>query len=572
MSESPSFEVRRPLSTIAGKRLTFTYEPSSSADWQVLVAALASGQTSFAAYLVRMTPKLKLEDAEIGVGLTGAVAQDHYLQVAFSSPWEVLPREYRVTSGDVSAIVINSSGVTANEFNARTQKHDLRQNPETPNYVPEMLHQIGVGWWGEKYAFEDVMGTQMGVLKYNLPSHARVGAILQARYFFGVARSASFRGRVMDAKLDYMAVESLSDSSANKLNFMRAVGQLGSFLEGAIFDQAFASEIPRGISSVSLLAAANMQGVPVYTLSQGNSQEIANLTVHPDVKQEITDAIAAGGQVTISRDEVNHHGYTGVGYIIEDIEGAAAYQIDGGLSGGGADGAQSVLPLPALTFTPIIGILLAPTLRQLGAKLLIDSAGQLVGVGFFQSAIPAPGPIPSPDLRVAALIATLLAVLSAMKTALDNTYPRQPVSVAKYSSATQAEANFSQKMIRASSRGTFGGNVVYLALQEDPVVRGVLGGRVPCPPGGASEQLAELYQIPQAGGPYDPTEAEAYVSFELTRPGLYNETTRLNGNGVVEILVPETHLLPKFAFPDDNLGRLYIGEWAPGIENVQLCR
>jgi len=84
-------------------------------------------------------------------------------------------------------------------------------------------------------------------------------------------------------------------------------------------------------------------------------------------------------------------------------------------------------------------------------------------------------------------------------------------------------------------------------------------------------KLAELYQIPIAGGPYNPADAAANVYFEITREGVYGEKFNFNTNGVTEVTIPENRLIPSFVF-GDGLGRLYIGDWAPAIENVQLCR
>jgi hypothetical protein len=576
-NESPAWRLVRPLAALTGRRVSLVYEPSASADQQVIDAALANGQTSFAAYLVRMTPKLKLEEDLLAVGPSAAVGQEHYLRVTVVGPREELPRDYALTAGEVSAVVFNPAGVTASLFNARTSQFDLMQAGELHSYVPEMLHQIGLGWWAEKFAFEDVLGTQMGVLRYSLPSHARLAAALQVRYSFGVARSASYRGHLMDGKLDYIAMQAKSGAvdAAERLQFARAVGQVGSLLEGAVFDQAFLREQPKGVSSISLLTTANSQGIPVYQLTPANASLVWGLNIHPDVKEEIAQALAIGRHVTVSRDEVTHWGYRGVGYIIEDpLDGSAAYQIDGGLSGGGGDGVVSVIPFPAMAFTSVIGILLGPSLRQLGATLLVDSAGQLVGVGFLAQAVPVPAPVP--DARVAALIATILAILSAMQSALDQKYPKYdiPLALVKYSNGNIAQSNFDNKMIRASRGGTFGGDVVYLALASDPVVRSVLPGLPDCPPTELQRLgLAGLYQLSDDGNPpYFPDRAEAFVYFELTREGVYNEQFKFNSNGVVEVIIPSNRMIPGFVFPEDGLPRLYIGTWAPAIENLMICR
>jgi hypothetical protein len=76
----------------------------------------------------------------------------------------------------------------------------------------EIFHQIALGWWAEKFAFNKLLGAMNRVVHYQLPSHALAGSPLSVRYFFGVARSAPYGSRVMDAKEDFIsAVHSTGD-------------------------------------------------------------------------------------------------------------------------------------------------------------------------------------------------------------------------------------------------------------------------------------------------------------------------------------------------------------------------
>lgn len=82
--------------------------------------------------------------------------------------------------------------------------------------------------------------------------------------------------------------------------------------------------------------------------------------------------------------------------------------------------------------------------------------------------------------------------------------------------------------------------------------------------------LAELYQPSNDGRPpYLLERAEAYVHLNLTRTGLYNEGYIVNSNGVTEVVVPTDRLM---SLPNSDFYWLYIGPFAPGIEDVGVCQ
>ena len=129
--------------------------------------------------------------------------------------------------------------------------------------------------------------------------------------------------------------------------FVLAAGQFGSYIEGAVFDQAFNPLNQTGVSTISLIGQAQAQGVKIYKLKPGDEGLASQLQTSAAVKEEITVALAYGREVTVPEQDVTLGGYTGLGYIIEDpADGSAAYQIDGGRSGGQAEASENVLPWP----------------------------------------------------------------------------------------------------------------------------------------------------------------------------------------------------------------------------------
>ena len=96
---------------------------------------------------------------------------------------------------------------------------------------------------------------------------------------------------------------------------------------------------PQGVSAVKALAIAAAQGQKIYTLNDKNqayhASIVASLGTDADTKQEISNALAAGKEVTVHQADISANGWTGMGYIILDPDsGAGAYKISGGANGG----------------------------------------------------------------------------------------------------------------------------------------------------------------------------------------------------------------------------------------------
>jgi len=62
---------------------------------------------------------------------------------------------------------------------------------------------------------------------------------------------------------------------------------------------------------------------------------LPQLQVDADVINDITNAVAAGKEVTVAKTNITYYGWNGCGYIVFDTDtGGGAYIISGGLNGG----------------------------------------------------------------------------------------------------------------------------------------------------------------------------------------------------------------------------------------------
>jgi hypothetical protein len=184
------------------------------------------------------------------------------------------------------------------------------------------------------------------IVNYRLPSYGRFFTAVQPRYFFGIVRSVSYPGVVMD--VDYLRYHAAAkdDNAATTLRYMKQAGAAGSATEHAIPESILRNPNlapddpaqPKGISAVKALAIAGAQGQKIYTLNQNNvavqSTILQSLQISQDVKAEIADALAAGREVTVHEADLNVNGWTGNGYVILDpVTGSGTYKIDGGSNG-----------------------------------------------------------------------------------------------------------------------------------------------------------------------------------------------------------------------------------------------
>jgi hypothetical protein len=233
-----------------------------------------------------------------------------------------------------------------------------------------------------------VAARTMKVNNIRLPSEGMFYNDLKFTYSFFTNRpiSAAPGGLVMDVDYNTVVVQARDGSKETRIDFMRSSGITASALEHAVPEQMFSTpDSPaEGISAVKALQLANSQGIPIHTVNRGNINTILpQLELDHDVISDIVNAVNAGKEVTVSKTNIDFHGWNGCGYIIVDPDtGAGMYMISGGLNGGFTSldpalikgivwVAMSIISAVAAIFAPFliglfitIGIALATTIIQ----------------------------------------------------------------------------------------------------------------------------------------------------------------------------------------------------------------
>jgi hypothetical protein len=322
---------------------------------------------SLPGYLIRLKAEIRLDGQLVGQG--GAVNMGSELRQtsAYYNPgsrqWEEGEANHPV-AGEYHALGLDLQGVSASQLAAlktrleqtKARLEQFQANPNDPTPIQaltkedlsgDLLYSGILGYFASVDGSDQLAARANGhMVAYRLPSYGSFMAKAEPSHWFGIVRSVSFPGVVMDVDRVFMHAEAKDADPAKKLAYLRQVGAAGSAFEHAVPERLFADPAkplddptqPQGISAVKALAIAAGQGQRIYTLNQQNQAYhagiVAGLGTDAETKAEIANALNAGLEVTVHQADITAHGWTGSGYIVLDPEtGAGAYKIAGGANG-----------------------------------------------------------------------------------------------------------------------------------------------------------------------------------------------------------------------------------------------
>mgnify|MGYP003571931783 CR=1 FL=1 len=325
--DNPALNYTISLSALSDLRLGITYEPISETDAQAFSSFRDSDSETLPVYLFRLKPVIKLEDTVVASGSAIGMGQPQYLKMILNDPHQSHPAETVITVGDLLVVGVNAGGTTLSQVQRRIDTVD-------PYTAAENLHLTALHFWAEHDFFDQISAQYYGVRRVRLPSVGLFASPLSVSYFFGIAREGGYRSREIDIKLNYQAV--VAPTAEIRLEFMSDIGIHSSYLESSVLEQLFDYYEGRGLSTTQILADANAQNIPIYTITSENFDQIwPLLRVSASVKTDIQNAIGAGQIVIIPERELQRDGWIGTGYIIRDpITGEGAYRLESGLNGG----------------------------------------------------------------------------------------------------------------------------------------------------------------------------------------------------------------------------------------------
>ncbi len=162
--------------------------------------------------------------------------------------------------------------------------------------------------------FDLMAAAQLGVLTLRMPSVVQMAAPLTVSYLFGLPRSGTYRSRSGDAKRVLIAVAG-RDAGVRR-QFVMLAGIQGSAIEGSVLDQLLSRPEETSVFTTQSLAIAMRQGLRVYAITAQNLDTVLpQITTSAEVKQDIATAVAAGRVAVVPERDLEHNGYTGIGYL-----------------------------------------------------------------------------------------------------------------------------------------------------------------------------------------------------------------------------------------------------------------
>jgi hypothetical protein len=325
---SPMLNYRISIAALNYRRMGANYEPASSADAQVMSNAVASGATSLPAYLINVRPTLKIDGQAVASANAVRMASDQYWTVGFEDPsgFNSSNANFDNSAGDEIVFGLNSNGITADLI----AKRYVEGAPETAS---GNLEQAALRYWLEHDLFDRMAADSAKVMTMRMPSAIEFSAPLTTSYFFGIARTASYKSLSGDGQRVLMAVA--GQTASTERNFLLMAGLQGSAIEGSVLDQLFSRPDETSVSTTQFFAIAVRQGLKLYSVTADNiAAVLPQLAISQGVKDDIASMVSAGGVAFVPEREVLNKGYAGIGYMLLNPQtGEGAYLIDGGRNG-----------------------------------------------------------------------------------------------------------------------------------------------------------------------------------------------------------------------------------------------
>ncbi|MEP7009963.1 MAG: transglutaminase-like domain-containing protein [Acidobacteriota bacterium] len=349
---------------LASRRLSVRFVPASPLDEQILATARATGAAALPIYLVRVVPRVELDGALLASGAPFPMGSAYLLDATLRGPSGSERVPFTVTAGD--EIVV---GAQAGEIQTASAERRLASHPVAD--AAEYLHQAQLQYFAAFATFADAAARALGARLVHQPSVGLFSAPLSVSTLYGVPFSGTYSSHAMDLQL--LSVDAAAADARTAAGARRQAGFIASYLEGAIFERL---EEPRdpdsgtgGLSAVSLLGAAAVQGIPLYRVTRDNlAAVLPHLELSAAVETDVANAVQQGRIALVPERNVDFGIWRGAGYVIEDpVSGAAGYLISGGTAGGAlVNCVKSLvpawLPVHVIAFAAALALLLAVTI------------------------------------------------------------------------------------------------------------------------------------------------------------------------------------------------------------------
>ncbi len=342
-----SYITRMPQ--IAGKKITLSFSPATAAD-QTIIASYISTSGSLSAvpaYLVSVMPELRIDGQVVATGAPGTMGSEQSFTISLNEPGIGISNiDNIIKAGEYFGIGLDTGRIGTKRLdNIKANLESTLSNFAAQNYsniskddvVGEALSTTIATYFAELDVSDEILAKKLDVIRYRAPSIGMFSASLDVQAIFGIPKSASIKGMMMDVDRVMQAVFSKDGNMDQIKQYMSKSGVTSSALEHAVPEQLYstAATPADSVSAIKAIQLANDQGIPIYTVNQGNiGSVLPQLSISRQVRDDVTNAVNAGKTVIVQKSNITYNGWNGCGYIIINPDtGAAAYMISSGMNG-----------------------------------------------------------------------------------------------------------------------------------------------------------------------------------------------------------------------------------------------
>ncbi len=324
---------------LAGKRLTVSYIPATSAD-EALIAIYGGFLYDVPAYMLNLKAVLRVEGVIKLTGEATTLGAEQTLTMQFVQPASSMNETVnkKLIAGAYYAVEMDLQGINESVLGKRNYQlttNVLTQTAGTlgnDDLIGEYLYIRAIMYFLSNDKLYKSGGKLYNTAITRTISEGITSTPLTVSYVFSVPKAATLSGVEIDVAMDRIIAIAKDGNVSREKAYMDISGLTSSYDEHDVFEKL--DEFP-SVSAVRALQTAAANSIPIFTVNIANiAQLLPTIQVNAEIKQEIQNAINAGKEVTIPQTNVKIGDWLGVGYIVKDpITGSGAYRISGGLGG-----------------------------------------------------------------------------------------------------------------------------------------------------------------------------------------------------------------------------------------------
>ena len=193
-----------PSAWLAGKRITISYKPATSADAQVM--SEAEGILDLPLYLVNVFPELRVEGQVVATGAPVQMGKDQIMEIDFYAPAKPVDKIVNtVKAGEYYAIGLSLQKNPVKSVYDRVNNWGPETAEERDDRLGELLHLVSMLYHSKLEMFMSKLAQTSDIIYLRFPAECMVGLSFEATSVLGVPTSVASVGMNIDVDRDIIS-------------------------------------------------------------------------------------------------------------------------------------------------------------------------------------------------------------------------------------------------------------------------------------------------------------------------------------------------------------------------------